>query len=107
MNFRQFLKDIHATFFLFLVGDETKPEKTTEKSQNGENGKHNLGYFIIILEDKTIESLLTTRYFSNSIQEYILPAVFIILWKPKSETEKNECFRVLQYDVCYIFIRLG
>ena len=100
MNLRQFLKDIHATFFLFLVGDETKPEKTTEKSQNGENGKHNLGSFIIILED-------TTRYFFNSIQDYILPAVFIILWKPKSETEKNECFRVLQYDVCYIFIRLG
>ena len=60
MNFRQFLKDIHATFFLFLVGDETKPEKTTEKPQNGENGKYNLESFIIILEDKTIESLHTT-----------------------------------------------
>ena len=47
MNFRQFLKDIHATFFLFLVGDETKPEKTTEKSQNGENGKHNLDLLLL------------------------------------------------------------
>ena len=47
MKFRQFLKDIHATFFLFLVGDETKPEKTTEKSQNGENGKHNLDLLLL------------------------------------------------------------
>ena len=47
MNFRQFLKDIHATFFLFLVGDETKPEKTTEKSQNGENGKYTLDLLLL------------------------------------------------------------
>ena len=68
MNLRQFLKDIHATFFLFLVGDETKPEKTTEKSQNGENGKHNLDLLLLFSKIK-------------QLNHFLLPDIFPIPYK--------------------------
>ena len=93
MNFRQFLKDIHATFFFYFLQAMKQSQKKLQKNHKMEKMVSITWDLLLLFQKiKQLNLYLLPDDFSNSIQEYILPAVFIILWKPKSETEKMNVF---------------